>query len=137
MINYTQAFDNSRMAIARLRSLEQFTEDDAINIFKKALGCNGKQAKKAWKKLKDKKKGGVIDLGNGLFRLRNEDEIDLENNKGLTEIVDVAAEATRVIEESERKAEMARDRLAELGETVEESDESEKSSDRQTFFKVD
>ena len=90
MINYTQAFDNSRMAIARLRSLEQFTEDDAINIFKKALGCNGKQAKKAWKKLKDKKKGGVIDLGNGLFRLRNEDEIDLENNKGLTEIVDVA-----------------------------------------------
>ena len=126
MINYTQAFDNSRMAIARLRSLEQFTEDDAINIFKKALGCNGKQAKKAWKKLKDKKKGGVIDLGNGLFRLRNEDEIDLENNKGLTEIVGVAAEATRVIEESERKAEMARDRLAELGETVEES---EKSSD--------
>lgn len=126
MINYTQAFDNSRMAIARLRSLGQFTEDDAINIFKKALGCNGKQAKKAWKKLKDKKKGGVIDLGNGLFRLRNEDEIDLENNKGLTEIVDVAAEATRVIEESERKAEMARDRLAELGETVEES---EKSSD--------
>ena len=126
MINYTQAFDNSRMAIARLRSLEQFTEDDAINIFKKALGCNGKQAKKAWKKLKDKKKGGVIDLGNGLFRLRNEDEIDLENNKGLTEIVDVAAEANRVIEESERKAEVARDRLAELGETVEES---EKSSD--------
>lgn len=126
MINYTQAFDNSRMAIARLRSLEQFTEDDAINIFKKALGCNGKQAKKAWKKLKDKKKGGVIDLGNGLFRLRNEDEIDLENNKGLTEIVGVAAEATRVIEESERKAEVARDRLAELGETVEES---EKSSD--------
>lgn len=124
MINYTQAFDNSRMAIARLRSLEQFTEDDAINIFKKALGCNGKQAKKAWKKLKDKKKGGVIDLGNGLFRLRNEDEIDLENNKGLTEIVDVAAEATRVIEESERKAEMARDRLAELGETVEESENS-------------
>lgn len=129
MINYTQAFDNSRMAIVRLRSLEQFTEDDAINIFKKALGCNGKQAKKAWKKLKDKKKGGVIDLGNGLFRLRNEDEIDLENNKGLTEIVDVAAEATRVIEESERKAEVARDRLAELGETVEESDESGKSSD--------
>lgn len=129
MINYTQAFDNSRMAIVRLRSLEQFTEDDAINIFKKALGCNGKQAKKAWKKLKDKKKGGVIDLGNGLFRLRNEGEIDLENNKGLTEIVDVAAEATRVIEESERKAEVARDRLAELGETVEESDESEKSSD--------
>lgn len=129
MINYTQAFDNSRMAIARLRSLEQFTEDDAINIFKKALGCNGKQAKKAWKKLKDKKKGGVIDLGNGLFRLRNEDEIDLENNKGLTEIVGVAAEATRVIEESERKAELARDRLAELGETVEKSDESEKSSD--------
>lgn len=129
MINYTQAFDNSRMAIARLRSLEQFTEDDAINIFKKALGCNGKQAKKAWKKLKDKKKGGVIDLGNGLFRLRNEDEIDLENNKGLTEIVDVAAEATRVIEESERKAEVARDRLAELGETVEKSDESEESSD--------
>lgn len=130
MINYTQAFDNSRMAIARLRSLEQFTEDDAINIFKKALGCNGKQAKKAWKKLKDKKKGGVIDLGNGLFRLRNEDEIDLENNKGLTEIVGVAAEATRVIEESERKAEVARDRLAELGETVEKSDESdEKSSD--------
>lgn len=129
MINYTQAFDNSRMAIARLRSLEQFTEDDAINIFKKALGCNGKQAKKAWKKLKDKKKGGVIDLGNGLFRLRNEDEIDLENNKGLTEIVGVAAEATRVIEESERKAEVARDRLAELGETVEESDESGKSSD--------
>lgn len=129
MINYTQAFDNSRMAIARLRSLEQFTEDDAINIFKKALGCNGKQAKKAWKKLKDKKKGGVIDLGNGLFRLRNEDEIDLENNKGLTEIVDVAAEATRVIEESERKAEVARDRLAELGETVEKSDESEKSGD--------
>lgn len=126
MINYTQAFDNSRMAIARLRSLEQFTEDDAINIFKKALGCNGKQAKKAWKKLKDKKKGGVIDLGNGLFRLRNEDEIDLENNKGLTEIVGVAAEATRVIEESERKAEVARDRLAELGETVEKS---EKSSD--------
>ena len=126
MINYTQAFDNSRMAIVRLRSLEQFTEDDAINIFKKALGCNGKQAKKAWKKLKDKKKGGVIDTGNGLFRLRNEDEIDLENNKGLTEIVDVAAEATRVIEESERKAEVARDRLAELGETVEES---EKSSD--------
>lgn len=126
MINYTQAFDNSRMAIARIRSLEQFTEDDAINIFKKALGCNGKQAKKAWKKLKDKKKGGVIDLGNGLFRLRNEDEIDLENNKGLTEIVGVAAEATRVIEESERKAEVARDRLAELGETVEES---EKSSD--------
>ena len=126
MINYTQAFDNSRMAIARLRSLEQFTEDDAINIFKKALGCNGKQAKKAWKKLKDKKKGGVIDLGNGLFRLRNEDEIDLENNKGLTEIVGVAAEATRVIEESERKAEVARDRLAELGETV---DESEKYSD--------
>lgn len=124
MINYTQAFDNSRMAIARLRSLEQFTEDDVINIFKKALGCNGKQAKKAWKKLKDKKKGGVIDLGNGLFRLRNEDEIDLENNKGLTEIVDVAAEATRVIEESERKAEVARDRLAELGETVEKSDES-------------
>lgn len=124
MINYTQAFDNSRMAIARLRSLEQFTEDDAINIFKKALGCNGKQAKKAWKKLKDKKKGGVIDLGNGLFRLRNEDEIDLENNKGLTEIVGVAAEATRVIEESERKAEVARDRLAELGETVEKSDES-------------
>jgi len=129
MINYTQAFDNSRMAIARLRSLEQFTEDDAINIFKKALGCNGKQAKKAWKKLKDKKKGGVIDLGNGLFRLRNEDEIDLENNKGLTEIVGVAAEATRVIEESERKAEVARDRLAELGETVEKSDESGKSSD--------
>lgn len=129
MINYTQAFDNSRMAIARLRSLEQFTEDDAINIFKKALGCNGKQAKKAWKKLKDKKKGGVIDLGNGLFRLRNEDEIDLENNKGLTEIVGVAAEATRVIEESERKAEVARDRLAEFGETVEKSDESEKSSD--------
>lgn len=129
MINYTQAFDNSRMAIARLRSLEQFTEDDAINIFKKALGCNGKQAKKAWKKLKDKKKGGVIDLGNGLFRLRNEDEIDLENNKCLTEIVDVAAEATRVIEESERKAEVARDRLAELGETVEKSDESEESSD--------
>lgn len=129
MINYTQAFDNSRMAIARLRSLEQFTEDDAINIFKKALGCNGKQAKKAWKKLKDKKKGGVIDLGNGLFRLRNEDEIDLENNKGLTEIVGVAAEATRVIEESERKAEVARDRLAELGETVEKFDESEKSSD--------
>lgn len=129
MINYTQAFDNSRMAIVRLRSLEQFTEDDAITIFKKALGCNGKQAKKAWKKLKDKKKGGVIDLGNGLFRLRNEDEIDLENNKGLTEIVDVAAEATRVIEESERKAEVARDRLAELGETVEKSDESEKSSD--------
>ena len=129
MINYTQAFDNSRMAIVRLRSLEQFTEDDAINIFKKALGCNGKQAKKAWKKLKDKKKGGVIDLGNGLFRLRNEDEIDLENNKGLTEIVDVAAEATRVIEESERKAEVARDRLAELGETVETSDESGKSSD--------
>ena len=129
MINYTQAFDNSRMAIARLRSLEQFTEDDAINIFKKALGCNGKQAKKAWKKLKDKKKGGVIDLGNGLFRLRNEDEIDLENNKGLTEIVGVAAEATRVIEESERKAEVARDRLAELGETVEKSDESENSSD--------
>lgn len=129
MINYTQAFDNSRMAIARLRSLEQFTEDDAINIFKKALGCNGKQAKKAWKKLKDKKKGGVIDLGNGLFRLRNEDEIELENNKGLTEIVGVAAEATRVIEESERKAEVARDRLAELGETVEKSDESEKSSD--------
>lgn len=129
MINYTQAFDNSRMAIARLRSLEQFTEDDAINIFKKALGCNGKQAKKAWKKLKDKKKGGVIDLGNGLFRLRNEDEIDLENNKGLTEIVDVAAEATRVIEESERKADVARDRLAELGETVETSEESEKSSD--------
>ena len=129
MINYTQAFDNSRMAIARLRSLEQFTEDDAINIFKKALGCNGKQAKKAWKKLKDKKKGGVIDLGNGLFRLRNEDEIDLENNKGLTEIVDVAAEATRVIEESERKAEIARDRLAELGETVEKSEESENSSD--------
>lgn len=128
MINYTQAFDNSRMAIVRLRSLEQFTEDDAINIFKKALGCNGKQAKKAWKKLKDKKKGGVIDLGNGLFRLRNEDEIDLENNKGLTEIVGVAAEATRVIEESERKAEVARDRLAELGETVEKSDESEKSS---------
>lgn len=126
MINYTQAFDNSRMAIVRLRSLEQFTEDDAINIFKKALGCNGKQAKKAWKKLKDKKKSGVIDLGNGLFRLRNEDEIDLENNKGLTEIVDVAAEATRVIEESERKADVARDRLAELGETVEES---EKSSD--------
>lgn len=126
MINYNQAFDNSRMAIVRLRSLEQFTEDDAINIFKKALGCNGKQAKKAWKKLKDKKKGGVIDLGNGLFRLRNEDEIDLENNKGLTEIVGVAAEATRVIEESERKAEVARDRLAELGETVEES---EKSSD--------
>lgn len=126
MINYTQAFDNSRMAIARLRSLEQFTEDDAINIFKKALGCNSKQAKKAWKKLKDKKKGGVIDLGNGLFRLRNEDEIDLENNKGLTEIVGVAAEATRVIEESERKAEVARDRLAELGETVEKS---EKSSD--------
>lgn len=124
MINYTQAFDNSRMAIVRLRSLEQFTEDDAINIFKKALGCNGKQAKKAWKKLKDKKKGGVIDLGNGLFRLRNEDEIDLENNKGLTEIVGVAAEATRVIEESERKAEVARDRLAELGETVEKSDES-------------
>lgn len=124
MINYTQAFDNSRMAIVRLRSLEQFTEDDAINIFKKALGCNGKQAKKAWKKLKDKKKGGVTDLGNGLFRLRNEDEIDLENNKGLTEIVDVAAEATRVIEESERKAEVARDRLAELGETVEKSDES-------------
>ena len=129
MINYTQAFDNSRMAIARLRSLEQFTEDDAINIFKKALGCNGKQAKKAWKKLKDKKKGGVIDLGNGLFRLRNEDEIDLENNKGLTEIVGVAAEATRVIEESERKAEIARDRLAELGETVEKSDESEEPSD--------
>lgn len=129
MINYTQAFDNSRMAIARLRSLEQFTEDDAINIFKKALGCNGKQAKKAWKKLKDKKKGGVIDLGNGLFRLRNEDEIDLENNKGLTEIVGVAAEATRVIEESERKAEVARDRLAELGETVEESEKSEESSD--------
>ena len=129
MINYTQAFDNSRMAIARLRSLEQFTEDDAINIFKKALGCNGKQAKKAWKKLKDKKKGGVIELGNGLFRLRNEDEIDLENNKGLTEIVGVAAEATRVIEESERKAEVARDRLAEIGETVEKSDESEKSSD--------
>ena len=129
MINYTQAFDNSRMAIARLRSLEQFTEDDAINIFKKALGCNGKQAKKAWKKLKDKKKGGVIDLGNGLFRIRNEDEINLENNKGLTEIVGVAAEATRVIEESERKAEVARDRLAELGETVEKSDESEKSSD--------
>lgn len=129
MINYTQAFDNSRMAIARLRSLEQFTEDDAINIFKKALGCNGKQAKKAWKKLKDKKKGGVIDLGNGLFRLRNEDEIDLENNKGLTEIVGVAVEATRVIEESERKAEVARDRLAELGETVEKFDESEKSSD--------
>lgn len=129
MINYTQAFDNSRMAIVRLRSLEQFTEDDAINIFKKALGCNGKQAKKAWKKLKDKKKGGVIDLGNGLFRLRNEDEIDLENNKGLTEIVDVAAEATRVIEESERKAEVARDRLAELGETVEKSDESEKSAE--------
>lgn len=129
MINYTQAFDNSRMAIARLRSLEQFTEDDAINIFKKALGCNGKQAKKAWKKLKDKKKGGVIDLGNGLFRLRNEDEIDLENNKGLTEIVGVAAEATRVIEESGRKAEVARDRLAELGETVEKSDESEKPSD--------
>lgn len=129
MINYTQAFDNSRMAIARLRSLEQFTEDDAINIFKKALGCNGKQAKKAWKKLRDKKKGGVIDLGNGLFRLRNEDEIDLENNKGLTEIVGVAAEATRVIEESERKAEVARDRLAEIGETVEKSDESEKSSD--------
>ena len=126
MINYTQAFDNSRMAIVRLRSLEQFTEDDAINIFKKALGCNGKQAKKAWKKLKDKKKGGVIDLGNGLFRLRIEDEMDLENNKGLTEIVDVAAEATRVIEESERKAEVARDRLAGLGETVEES---EKSSD--------
>lgn len=124
MINYTQAFDNSRMAIARLRSLEQFTEDDAINIFKKALGCNGKQAKKAWKKLKDKKKGGVIDLGNGLFRLRNEDEIDLENNKGLTEIVGVAAEATQVIEESERKAEVARDRLAELGETVEESENS-------------
>lgn len=124
MINYTQAFDNSRMAIARLRSLEQFTEDDAINIFKKALGCNGKQAKKAWKKLKDKKKGGVIDLGNGLFRLRNEDEIDLENNKGLTEIVGVAAEATRVIEESERKAEVARDRLAELGETVEKSEKS-------------
>ena len=129
MINYTQAFDNSRMAIVRLRSLEQFTEDDAINIFKKALGCNGKQAKKAWKKLKDKKKGGVIELGNGLFRLRNEDEIDLENNKGLTEIVGVAAEATRVIEESERKAEVARDRLAEIGETVEKSDESEKSSD--------
>ena len=129
MINYTQAFDNSRMAIERLRSLEQFTEDDAINIFKKALGCNGKQAKKAWKKLKDKKKGGVIDLGNGLFRLRNEDEIDLENNKGLTEIVGVAAEATRVIEESKRKAEAARDRLAVLGETVEKSDESEKSSD--------
>lgn len=124
MINYTQAFDNSRMAIARLRSLEQFTEDDAINIFKKALGCNGKQAKKAWKKLKDKKKGGVIDLGNGLFRLRNEDEIDLEKNKGLTEIVGVAAEATRVIEESERKAEVARDRLAELGETVEKSGKS-------------
>lgn len=129
MINYAQAFDNSRMAIARLRSLEQFTEDDAINIFKKALGCNGKQAKKAWKKLKDKKKGGVIDLGNGLFRLRNENEIDLENNKGLTEVVGIAAEATRVIEESERKAEVARDRLAELGETVEEPEESEESEE--------
>lgn len=120
MVSYVQAFDNSRMAIARLRSLDQFTEDDAINIFKKALGCNGKQAKKAWKKMKDKKKGGVIDLGNGLFRLKHEDEIDLENNKGLSEIVGVAADATKVIEESERKAEEARDKLAELGETVQE-----------------
>lgn len=55
MINYTQAFDNSRMAIARLRSLEQFTEDDAINIFKKALGCNGKQAKKGLGEIKGQK----------------------------------------------------------------------------------
>lgn len=118
MINYNQAFDTSRMAIIRLQNMEQFTEDEAIQIFKKAIGCNSKQAKKAWKKMKDRKSGGVVDLGNGLYRLKKEDEIDLENNKKLSEVVEIASEANRVIEESEQKAEIARDRLAELSETV-------------------
>ena len=93
MLDFSAAYDTSRMAILKLQRYEQFTEDEAVSIFKKTIGCNGKQAKKAWKKMKDKNKG--------IYRLRKENEIDLEQNKDLAEMVDVAADATQVLENME------------------------------------
>lgn len=98
MLDFSAAYDNSRMAILKLQQYEQFTEDEAVSIFKKTIGCNGKQAKKAWKKMKDKNKGGVIEIEPGIYRLRKENELDLEQNKDLAEMVDVAADATQVLE---------------------------------------
>ena len=109
MLDFSAAYDTSRMAILKLQRYEQFTEDEAVSIFKKTIGCNGKQAKKAWKKMKDKNKGGVIEIEPGIYRLRKENEIDLEQNKDLAEIVDVAADATQVLENMEVDTESEKD----------------------------
>lgn len=103
MLDLQSAYDISRTAILTLQSYEQFTEDEAVKVFKKSLGCNGKQAKKAWKKLKDKKSGGVREIEPGIYRLRKENEMDLENNKQLAEMVDVAQTAVEVLEDSDIK----------------------------------
>ena len=93
-----QAYDLSRQAILELQRYEQFTEDEAIKIFKKKLGCNGKQAKKAWKKMKDNKKGGAIYLGDGIYRLRKESEINLEDDSKLSEMVETASNIVELTE---------------------------------------
>lgn len=82
-----------QLIVYQLKQMGEFTEEEAIKVFKKQ-GYTGKQAKKALKQMCNPKAGGIIKTEDGTkLRFKTEEEIDnLNDEKKTLEQIELGAD---------------------------------------------
>lgn len=82
-----------QLIVYQLKQMGEFTEEEAIKVFKKQ-GYTGKQAKKALKQMCSPKVGGIIKTEDGTkLRFKTEEEIDnLNDEKKTLEQIELGAD---------------------------------------------